>query len=61
MNLTRRLEAVEAALAKKFGETGYKLVVRADDETEDEARRRAGPVDWPGPIIFFSETDAMLL
>ena len=61
MRLTRRLEAVETALAKELGETGYKLVVRMDGEAEDEARERAGLSEWPGPVVFFSEMDAKLL
>lgn len=61
MRLAKRLEAVETALAKELGETGYKLVVRMDGETEDEARERAGLAEWPGAVIFFSEIDAKLL
>lgn len=60
MQLTKRLEAIEAALAKQYGETGYRLVVRADDETDDQARERAGLKGWPGDVIFFSESDARL-
>jgi len=58
--MAKRMEAVEAALAKQYGETGYKLVVRADDETDDQARERAGLTDWLGPVIYFSEADANL-
>jgi len=60
MSRIERIETVAAAIAKQRGETGYRLVVRADDETEDEARTRAGLSDWPGPVIFLSESDANL-
>ena len=57
MRLTKRVDAVEAALAKQNGDTGYKTVVRADGESDNKARKRAGLADWPGVIIFLSETD----
>lgn len=60
MQLTKRIEAVEAALAQQYGETGYKLVVRADGETDDQARERVGLAHWRGPVIYFSEADAKL-
>jgi len=60
MNLTKRLEAVEAALARELGDLNYKLVIRKDNETEDEARKRARLADWPGTIIFLSVSDANL-
>lgn len=58
--MTKRLEAVEAALAEQYGEAGYKRVVRADGETDDQARERAGLADWRGPVMYFSEADARL-
>ncbi|MDZ4252669.1 MAG: hypothetical protein U1A72_08885 [Sulfuritalea sp.] len=58
--MAKRLEAVETALAKQYGETGYRLVVRADGETDNQARARAGLTDWRGPVIYFSEADANL-
>ena len=60
MNLTKRLEAVETALAKQLGELNYKLVIRNDDETEGEARIRTGLADWPGPIVFLRAVCANL-
>ena len=60
MSRAARIKSVTATIAKQRGETGYRLVVRADDETEDEARTRAGLNDWPGLIIFLSESDANL-
>ena len=57
MNLTKRLEAVEAAIAKQCGDDAPKLVLRADDETDDEARARAGLTDWPGVVVFLSNSD----
>lgn len=57
MTLSQRLEAVEEALAKRNGESGLKLVVRADCEAEEEARERAGLADWPGLIICLDAID----
>lgn len=54
--LKNRIEELE----RQHGGTGYKLVVRADGETDSEARARAGLADWPGVIIFVSEADAKL-
>lgn len=42
MNLTNRLDAVEAALAKKNGEDGIKLVLPLNGETKEEALKRYG-------------------
>lgn len=58
--MAKRIEAIEAALAKQYGEAGYKLIVRAEGETDDQARERAGLKGWPGPVIYFSEADANL-
>ena len=60
MNLTKRINAVEAALARELGDLDYKLVIREDEETEDEARKRAGLTNWPGPVIFLSAVCATL-
>ena len=57
MSLTKRLEAVEAALATKSGETGCWCVMLLDGETEEEARARVERAGWPGPFIFLSEQD----
>lgn len=60
MNMAKRLEALEAALAKQSGDTDCRLVVRADGETDEQARERAGLAAWPGPVLFLSESDARL-
>lgn len=58
--MANNLESRIAELERQHGGTGYKLVVRADGETDSEARARAGLADWPGAIIFVSEADAKL-
>ena len=58
--MAKRMEAIDAALAKQYGETGYKLLVRDDGETDDQARERAGLAGWLGPVIYFSEADTRL-
>lgn len=60
MGLSKRIEAIELALAKQHGETGYRLVIRGEDESDDDARARAGLDEWAGPIIFLSIDDANL-
>jgi len=54
------LENRIAELERQHGGNGVKLVLRADGETDDEARARAGLAGWPGVIIFMSEADAKL-
>ena len=58
--MANNLESRIAELERQHGRTGYKLVIRSDGETDDEAQARAGLGDWPGKIIFMSETDAKL-
>ena len=60
MSLKRRVDAVEAELAKQNGETGFKVVLRATDERDNEARMRLGLADWPGLVIFIDEKAANL-
>ncbi len=48
-----------AVLERQSG-AGYKLVLREDGETDDEARARAGLADVKGLIVFLSESDARL-
>ena len=53
MNLmTKRLEAIEKALAKVSGEPFFKLAHQGNDETEEQAKARAGLSDWGGPMIY---------
>jgi len=61
MSMTTRLKAAEAALAKKNGETGCKVVIQLDGETDDEARKRLSLVDWKGALVFISKEDTELL
>lgn len=60
MRLKERVELVELAMARQRGDLNYKLVVRADGETDDETKRRAGLADWQGPVIFISEIEAKI-
>lgn len=60
-NLTKRLEAVEVALAKKCGDADFKVIIREDDETSDQAIARAGLTQtWPGQVLCISFIDAKL-
>lgn len=54
------LENRIAELERKHGGTSIKLVMRADGETDSEARARAGLADWPGVVVFMSEADVKL-
>ena len=54
------LENRIAELERQHGGNDVKLILRADGETDDEARARAGLAVWPGVIIFMSESDAKL-
>lgn len=54
------LESRIVELERQHGGDGVKLVLRADGETDDEARARAGLADWPGVIVFMSEADVKL-
>ena len=63
MNLTKRIEAVEKALAEQSGETGIKVLLLNNGETEQQARERMGLTDWNGKTIgvaFVSSIDANL-
>lgn len=58
--LTKRLEALEAAIARQHG-ADIKFVVRADDdESDEEAKERAGLSDYPGAIVFLIPSDLYL-
>ena len=60
MNITKRLEAIEAAIAKQHG-GDIRLAIRAnDDETDQEARARLGLLDWPGVVVLLSDDDVNL-
>lgn len=54
------IESRIAALERQSGGTSYKLVMREDGETNDEARERAGLADWTGPVIVISFGDNKL-
>lgn len=63
MNLTKRIEAVEKALAEQSGESGIKVLLLHNGETEQQARERMGLTDWKGTaicVVFVSSTDANL-
>lgn len=49
-----------AVLERQSGATGYKLVLREDGETDNEARARAGLAGVKGLMVFLSESDARL-
>lgn len=58
--LAKRLEAIEAAIAKQHG-ADIKFVVRADDdESDEEARERAGLGEHSGSIVFLIPSDLYL-
>ena len=60
MSLKRRMDAIKAELARQNGEAGFKVVLRATDESDNEARMRLGLADWPGLVIFIDEKGANL-
>jgi len=47
-------------LERHRGDLGIVLVAIDDDETEAEARERAGLTGWPGVIIFLDALDRAL-
>lgn len=58
--LAKRLEALEAAIAKQHV-TDIKFVVRADDdESDEEAKERAGVGVYHGAIVFLIPSDLYL-
>ena len=52
--MTKRLQAIEAALQKQCNEAGFKLAHRAKGETDEQAKARAGLADWTGAVIYIS-------
>lgn len=58
--MTNNLESRIAELERQHGGAGYKLVLRTDGETDDEALARAGLAGWKGVVIFCNELDARL-
>ena len=60
MRLKKRVESVELAQAKRNGDLNFKVLVRMDGETDEEARKRAGLKDSKVPIVFISEADVKL-
>lgn len=52
MNLTKRLEAIEQAVAKQSGENCPKVVFLETGETEERARERLGLTGGQGKLIF---------
>ncbi len=51
MTIGRRLEKLENAMLRQDGDGGYKLVVKSEEETPQEAIERAGLSNWPGDRI----------
>ena len=51
MTMIRRLEKLEDAILRQGGDGGYKLVVKSEEETPQEAIERAGLSNWPGDRI----------
>ena len=47
MTIIRRLEKLEDAMLRQGGDDGYKLVVTSEEETPQEATKRAGLTNWP--------------
>jgi len=60
MNLTKRLDAVEASLAQQTGDFIRCFTRKDDTETDKQARERLGLSDWPGVLILMDESDARL-
>ena len=54
--LEQRIEVLE----NQSGDKGIKIVIRADNETEDEARIRAGLMQWKGGILYATKLDERL-
>jgi hypothetical protein len=54
----KQLQLVESAQAKRNGDLNYKILVRMDGESDDEARRVG--VDSTVPVIFISEMEVLL-
>lgn len=59
MMLKKRLQSVELAQARRNGDLNYKIVVRKDGESDDEARVRSR-IDSTVPVIFISEKEFLL-
>ena len=53
MNLLKRLEILEAALLRRGGDSGYKIVVAKVGETPQETVTRTGLMKWPPDRIIF--------
>ncbi len=61
MNMTKRLDALEAELDRQDGKHDMQIVVLKEGETEAEARRRSALGDHVGQVIFISFEDAGVL
>lgn len=62
MKLEKRLEAIEAAMAKRNGDTARRIVVKMDDESEGGALARVGLAGFDGPsqvieVVFVGPAD----
>ena len=51
MNLLRRLEVLEGAMARQDDDSGYKLVVTNEGEVPQDAIERSGLMNWPADRI----------
>lgn len=61
MNMTKRMDALEAELDRQSGSQSMKVIIINDGETEAEARERNGLTDHKGQVIFISFVDAGLI
>jgi hypothetical protein len=61
MNMTKRLDALEAELDRQSGSQSMKVIVIKDGETEDDARERCGLTDHKGLVVFCTESDIGVL
>jgi hypothetical protein len=52
MNITRRLEVLEAAALKTKDDAGIKVVFLKTRESREEGIERSGLQNWSGRIIF---------
>ena len=63
MTMIRRLEKLEDAILRQGGDGSYKLVVKSEEETPQDAIERAGLSNWPEDrvlLISFVKADQKL-
>ena len=61
MNMTKRMDALEAELDRQSGSQSMKVIIIKDGETEADARERCGLTDHKGLVICITAEDAGVL